>query len=187
MTRPLSEYWIAASHHVYQDPPAQPLAAEAGAAPHGRQEALPEAQPLLRALQAGCRCLCWALAQEGGAVQVLLQRGRAPLRDALGLLGRHAFEENPWPVLLVLHLAALPPPLCAAVAEALEDSLGERLWPGGEPRLPSPQEARGKVVVVLAPDAPSTALAALEQRPGRPAAWRGRAFPAGEAASRQSE
>merc|ERR1719356_837910 len=171
MTRPLSEYWIAASHHIYQDPPMRPSAAEPEAtgpwsqddralcpqplARLGLQDDPLGTSPLLRALKAGCRCLCLALAQEGQDVQVLLQRDRVPFQDALGLIGERAFdEENPWPLLLVLHLAASPPSLGAVVSKMLEDSLGSRLWAGSEERLPSPEEAKEKIVVVFAPDAP---------------------------------
>uniref|UniRef100_A0A7S4SA51 Phosphoinositide phospholipase C n=1 Tax=Alexandrium monilatum TaxID=311494 RepID=A0A7S4SA51_9DINO len=155
MARPLAEYWIASAHHVHADPPG---AAPSAAASEDGDRCRPDgAGGALRALSAtlesACRCLNFALASdgEGEKLSVLLQQQRVGLLEVLRLIDERAFQRTEFPLLLVLWLGLLPLAGCAAVPGALSAAVGPRLWRGEGPGLPSPEEARGRIVVVLAP------------------------------------
>eukprot|EP00913_Durusdinium_trenchii_P009661 g9078.t1 len=132
MDRPISDYWISTAHHVILEtveadvphPPSSPVAEEGNML-----------EPFLQLLQDGC------------------------------------FRMSEYPILLVLSLHQLVSPTQRGeVAELVYDKLGERLWrtwgqTTGSQRaqsliararssrdLPSPEEAKNHIVVVLAPN-----------------------------------
>mmetsp|Transcript_9262 Transcript_9262/g.20718 ORF Transcript_9262/g.20718 Transcript_9262/m.20718 type:complete len:1051 (-) Transcript_9262:118-3270(-) len=137
-------------------------------------------EPLLEEVFAsGCRCFSLALTSPNDYnVDVLLTTQHVPLATALSVLERVCFPsdgsrtmrtarstktasrlehvQNPameagYPVVLVLSMARLPPLACNRVAEILKESLPNRLFPAVATKLPSPEEAKGMVVVILAP------------------------------------
>eukprot|EP00929_Paragymnodinium_shiwhaense_P013872 TRINITY_DN121724_c0_g1_i1.p1 TRINITY_DN121724_c0_g1~~TRINITY_DN121724_c0_g1_i1.p1 ORF type:complete len:916 (-),score=94.83 TRINITY_DN121724_c0_g1_i1:67-2814(-) len=174
MTRPLTDYWIATSHHIYQDALKQQADLDESLDPE-------IGSPLLGirvALQAKCRCLHFVLVSkdevqasvtprsgssrplrvtfsDAGAnsdVCVLLQHQCVPLEDVLNMLKMSAIQEDTdYPLVLVFNLSLLSPAVCARVPEVLTDCLGELLWKASQERMPSPEDAKGHVFVALAP------------------------------------
>lgn len=163
LQHPLTEYWIAASHHIYADP--HPLKDDVmscvtpQSTPNDAHAGDIPLHAVNRALRANCRCLSLALVGDqrgpgasGEDLFVLLQMERFPLEDVLRFISQSAFSQgNELPVLLVLSLAMLTPAECAAVPDCLQEHLGGRLWRCTEPELPSPESAQGHVIVVLSP------------------------------------
>eukprot|EP00442_Polarella_glacialis_P001399 CAMPEP_0115157306 /NCGR_PEP_ID=MMETSP0227-20121206/68976_1 /TAXON_ID=89957 /ORGANISM="Polarella glacialis, Strain CCMP 1383" /LENGTH=918 /DNA_ID=CAMNT_0002568677 /DNA_START=59 /DNA_END=2812 /DNA_ORIENTATION=- len=151
MKRPLTEYWIAAAHHIYADSPALsphprigPLVSPEdvarqlsdGSAPQDEASATTvttatKLWPLLAALNAGCRCISLALTCGRAELLVKLQQSCVLFADVLQLL-----------VPLIAH--GSPTSSLAA--------LGDKLWRNVAPELPSPDAARGHVLVVLSPN-----------------------------------
>lgn len=110
---------------------------------------------LRAAIRGGCRALGLLLVAGKGEderLHVLFQHNRTPLDEVLQIIEDTAFKKDPaFPLLLVVSLALLTPRSAAEVPQILFDGLGDRLWRNTEPELPSPQDARGHVIVVLAP------------------------------------
>jgi len=141
MSRPLSEYWIASAHHIYDDPPGEDDDSAACGALAG----------IRAALTAKCRCLSLALvANDNEEVHVLLRGKTVPFIELL-LLIRDECDDQSYPVILVLCLTRLPAELCANVPGMLQAELKEKLWKDTTGRMPSPESAKGKIIVVLAP------------------------------------
>ncbi|CAK8999987.1 unnamed protein product [Durusdinium trenchii] len=154
MDRPISDYWISTAHHVILEtveadvphPPSSPVAEEGNML-----------EPFLQLLQDGCRCFSLALVestelQDKTKLQVVLQKKRVSFADVLELLAAVGFRMSEYPILLVLSLHQLVSPTQRGeVAELVYDKLGERLWRSSRD-LPSPEEAKNHVVVVLAPN-----------------------------------
>jgi len=153
MSLPLTDYWIGAAHHVYGDPP------PSGVMPTFSIWSGGQSQPydpglltgLHAALRAGCRCISLALvAGDNDGISVLMQQQRAPFTDALKMVGSLGFAQKPsFPIVLVLTLSLLPASACEVVPALLETHLGDRLWRSSI--LPSPQEAKDRVIVAVAP------------------------------------
>ncbi|CAE7456353.1 Plcl2, partial [Symbiodinium necroappetens] len=153
MTRPLTEYWIASAHHVLLElaPPNPEGPNPATATAEDKDKEGLGLQPVTNALRAGCRCISLALVEAASELQVVLQQKRVPLADVLELISSEGFQTAQYPLLLVLCLRQLPSSQSRGqVAEVLFDKLGDRLWRSG-PEMPSPEAAKGHVVVVLAP------------------------------------
>lgn len=179
MSRPLCDYWIATAHHVHTDfggGASRPLMAVDDAADGNSNEASAwEPKNTLEAiLHSGCRAVGLAVewVREGrdkGAFYVLLQQDRMPFSEALEALSNTAFKRATTPLILVLHLGRLSPAHSAQVPAQLQAHLGPLLFRSdrsGEEdcrtmrteaasfnnsNLPSPDEAREKIIVVLAP------------------------------------
>ncbi|CAE7544593.1 PLCD3 [Symbiodinium pilosum] len=128
MTRPLTEYWIASAHHVLLENLAD-----------GQEHLL----PIVGALRAGCRCISLALMESASELQVILQQSRVPLADRTSAWEAASLLVGP--LLATTHFLPV-----TGVAEVLFDKLGDRLWRSGA-EMPSPEAAKGHVVVVLAP------------------------------------
>eukprot|EP00435_Cladocopium_sp_Y103_P028881 s1564_g7.t1 len=83
--------------------------------------------------------------------EVVLQNKRVSFADVLELLAVAGFQQCEYPIVLVLSLQQLASPRQRGeVAEVVFDKLGDRLWRSSA-EMPSPEEAKGHVVVVLAP------------------------------------
>ncbi|CAE7355100.1 Plcl2 [Symbiodinium sp. CCMP2592] len=152
MTRPLTEYWIASAHHVLLElAPPSPEGPNPTKTAEDKDKDGQGLRPVTNALRAGCRCISLALLETASELQVVLQQKRVPLADVLELISSEGFQTVQYPLLLVLCLRQLPSSQSRGqVAEVLFDKLGDRLWRSG-PEMPSPEAAKGHVVVVLAP------------------------------------
>lgn len=178
LRHPLCDYWIAAAHHIYKDPPAPDEDEDVFSGSDGNEdEQLLEAVAL--PLRAKCRCLNFTIVEGhggeacgGAALLVLCQSQRISLAGILRYIAQAAFSaENDTPVLLAFSLAMLGPAACARVPAALQEHLGDRLWRNTQPELPSPEVARGHVIVVLAPAA-EDGDDGIVPMAGAKAAWR---------------
>jgi len=150
MSRPLTDYWIASTHHVYTDASVQQVSETCGSKV-SEQGLL---RPFYAALRSSYRCigLTLVMGSSVGDLHVLMQRGRAPLEAVLRVINEPSMNgDTAYPLLLVLYMGLLQPASCAAVPAMLEACLGGMLWKSSGSLPPSPQDARGHVIVVTAP------------------------------------
>lgn len=140
LDRPLNEYFISSSHNTYL---------------LGRQVAGNSSiEAYVRALQRACRCVeidCW----DGQDGRPMVLHGRTMTSsilflDCISIIGKHAFEESPYPLILSLEVH------CNAeqqqvMVDIMINEFGERLV--REPyiinatTLPSPEDLRHKILV----------------------------------------
>lgn len=140
LDRPLNEYFISSSHNTYL---------------LGRQVAGNSSiEAYVRALQRACRCVeidCW----DGQDGRPMVLHGRTmtssiPFLDCISIIGKHAFEESPYPLILSLEVH------CNAeqqqvMVDIMINEFGERLV--REPYminatiLPSPEDLRHRILV----------------------------------------
>lgn len=140
LDRPLNEYFISSSHNTYL---------------LGRQVAGNSSiEAYVRALQRACRCVeidCW----DGQDGRPMVLHGRTmtssiPFLDCISIIGKHAFEESPYPLILSLEVH------CNAeqqqvMVDIMIKEFGERLV--REPYminatiLPSPEDLRHRILV----------------------------------------
>ncbi len=163
LDRPLNEYFISSSHNTYLV---------------GRQVAgISSVEAYIRALQKACRCVeidCW----DGPDGRPIVLHGRTMtssvlFSDCISVIGKYAFTESPYPLILSLEVHCNPEQQQAMV-QIMTTELGDRLVT--EPdmtdvlRLPSPEELRHRILVkVKAGEDPAA-------RPASPARRRERAF-----------
>lgn len=163
LDRPLNEYFISSSHNTYLV---------------GRQVAgSSSVEPYIRALQKACRCVeidCW----DGPDGRPIVSHGHTMtssvlFSDCISVIGKYAFTESPYPLILSLEVHCNPEQQQAMV-EIMKHELGEQLVT--EPYLtnifilPSPEDLQHRILVkVKAGEDPAT-------RPASPVRRRERAF-----------
>lgn len=163
LDRPLNEYFISTSHNTYLV---------------GRQVAgSSSVEAYIRALQKVCRCVeidCW----DGADGRPTVLHGRTMtssvlFSDCISVIGKYAFTESPYPLILSLEVHCNPEQQQAMV-DIMTAELGDRLVT--EPvltnalTLPSPEELRHRILVkVKAGEEPAP-------RPASPVRRRERAF-----------
>lgn len=162
LSKPLQQYWIATSHHIYSDAKQQSsISTSSGGGSADSLDALLE--PFAHALNACCRCLQIALDPPSGTsvrpsvvsstdYDVLLQQKRVPLTDMLMFLRDNAFITSPYPLLLCFSVARLNQKMCDSLHALLRRVLGDMLWDAVQGQsLPSPENAKNRIIVGLAP------------------------------------
>lgn len=163
LDRPLNEYFISSSHNTYLV---------------GRQVAgSSSVEPYIRALQKACRCVeidCW----NGPDGRPVVLHGRTMtssvlFSDCISVIGKYAFTESPYPLILSLEVHCNPEQQ-EAMVKIMQVELGERLVTKPDMTnmfvLPSPEDLRHRILVkVKAGEDPAA-------RPPSPARRRERAF-----------
>lgn len=140
LDRPLNEYFVSSSHNTYL---------------LGRQVAGNSSiEAYVRALQRACRCVeidCW----DGQDGRPMVLHGRTmtssiPFLDCIAIIGKHAFEESPYPLILSLEVH------CNAeqqqvMVDIMINEFGERLvrepYMINATTLPSPEDLRHRILV----------------------------------------
>lgn len=140
LDRPLNEYFISSSHNTYLV---------------GRQVAgSSSVEAYIRALQKACRCVeidCW----DGPDGRPIVLHGRTMtssvlFSDCISVIGKYAFTESPYPLILSLEVHCNPEQQQTMV-DIMTAELGDRLVT--EPdltnvlTLPSPEELRYRILV----------------------------------------
>ena len=140
LDRPLNEYFISSSHNTYL---------------LGRQVAgSSSVEAYIRALQRACRCVeidCW----DGTDGRPIVLHGRTMtssvlFSDCIAVIGKYAFTESPYPLILSLEVHCNAEQQQAMV-DIMKLELGERLLK--EPlmtnfsSLPSPEDLRHRILV----------------------------------------
>lgn len=165
LDRPLNEYFISSSHNTYL---------------LGRQVAgNSSVEAYIRALQKACRCVeidCW----DGPDGRPIVVHGRTMtssvwFSDCISVIGKYAFVESPYPLILSLEVHCNAEQQQAMV-DIMINELGDRLVK--EPcsinatSLPSPEELRYRILVKVKAGADP----ADRTRPNSPVRRRERAF-----------
>lgn len=140
LDRPLNEYFISSSHNTYL---------------LGRQVAgSSSVEAYIRALQRGCRCVeidCW----DGTDGRPIVLHGRTMtssvlFSDCISVIGKYAFAESPYPLILSLEVHCNAEQQQAMV-DIMKAELGERLLRESLMTnfftLPSPEDLRYKILV----------------------------------------
>ncbi len=140
LDRPLNEYFISTSHNTYL---------------LGRQVAGSSSiEAYVRALQRACRCVeidCW----DGPDGRPIVLHGRTmtssiPFLDCISIIGKYAFEESPYPLILSLEVHCNSEQQQVMVDMMIKE-LGERLvrepYMINATTLPSPEDLRFRILV----------------------------------------